>query len=243
MEHLKILIVEDEPMIAESLQEMLELMEHQVLAVAESGEEAVMQLLEQEPDLLLLDIQLKGKMDGIELARLIRQKYNIPFIFTTAYADEETISRAKAEGPYGYIVKPYGVKDIMAAIEVAMSNYRLFSEISGQDPAAPMLVNDHLYIKVDQRLVKINRADIAYAEAKGDYVLIKTVQESFIIYSTLKKVIDKLEGPNFLQIHRSFLVNINHIADIEETTVSIVKKVIPVSRSRRNELLSRIETL
>lgn len=243
MENLKILIVEDEPMIAESLAEMLELMDHTVLSVAESGEEAVMQLMKHEPDLMLLDIQLKGKMDGVELARLIRQKYHLPFIFTTAYADEETLNRAKAEGPYGYIVKPYGVKDIMAAIEVAMSNYRLFQEIKGKEPVAPMLLNDHLYLKVDQRLVKIRQADIAYAEAKGDYVLIKTLNESFIIYSTLKKVVDKLEAPNFLQVHRSFLVNLDHIQDIEETTVSIIGKVIPVSRANRSELLSRIRTL
>lgn len=243
MDPLKILVVEDEPMIAETLSEMLELLDHEVLSVAESGEDAVMQLLKHEPDLLLLDIQLKGKMDGVELARLIRQKYNIPFIFTTAYADEETISRAKAEGPFGYIVKPYGVKDIMAAIEVAMSNYRLFEEIQGKDPVAPMLLNDHIYVKVDQRLVKIKQSEVLYAEAKGDYVLIKTLADSFIIYSTLKKVIEKLSASNFLQVHRSFFVNLDHVDDIEETTISIKNKVIPVSRSNRSELLSRINTL
>lgn len=243
MNPLKILVVEDEPMIAESLSEMLELLGHEVLAVAESGEEAVMQLLEKEPDLLLLDIQLKGKMDGVELASLIKQKYNIPFVFTTAFADEATISRAKAEGPFGYIVKPYGVKDIMAAIEVAMSNYRLFQEMQGSDPVAPMLLNEHLYIKVEQRLVKIQQSDILYAEAKGDYVLIKTLNDSFIIYSTLKKVVDKISAPNFLQVHRSYFINLDHIDDIEETTISISGKLIPVSRANRTELLSRIRTL
>lgn len=243
MESLKILVVEDEPMISETLVEMLELLNHEVLSVAESGEEAVMQLMESEPDLLLLDIQLRGKMDGIELARLIKDKYNIPFVFTTAYADEETINRAKAEGPFGYIVKPYGVKDIMAAIEVAMSNYRLFDEIQGREPIAPMSHNDHLYIKVEQRLVKIQESDIRYAEAKGDYVLIKTKEESFIIYSTFKKVVDRLMKPNFLQVHRSYLINLNHIDDIEETTISMGAKVIPVSRAHRAELLNRIRTL
>lgn len=243
MESLKILVVEDEPMIAETLVEMLELLDHEVLSVAESGEEAIMQLMEKEPDLLLLDIQLRGKMDGIEVARLIKDKYNIPFVFTTAYADEDTISRAKAEGPFGYIVKPYGVKDIMAAIEVAMSNYRLFDEIQGREPSAPMSMNDHLYVKVEQRLVKIHESDILYAEAKGDYVLIKTKEDSFIIYSTFKKVVDRLVKPNFLQVHRSYLVNLDHIEDIEETTVSMGTKVIPVSRGHRAELLNRIRTL
>lgn len=243
MDPLKILIVEDEPMIAETLSEMLELLDHEVLSVAESGEEAVMQLMDKEPDLLLLDIQLKGKMDGVELAKLIRQKYRIPFIFTTAYADEETIARAKAEGPFGYIVKPYGVKDIMAAIEVAMSNYRLFEEISGNDPIAPMVHNESLYIKVDQRLVKIKQSEILFAEANGDYVLIKTLKDSFVIYSTLKNVVDRIDAPNFLQVHRSYLVNLDHIDDIEETSLSIAGKMIPVSRTKRSDLLSRIKTL
>ncbi len=243
MDKLNILVVEDDPMIAESLQEMLELLGHNVLRVAESGEEAVLQLCEQEPDLILLDIQLKGKMDGVEVAKLVRTKYNIPFIFTTAYADGPTIERAKAEGPFGYIVKPYGVKDIMAAIEVAMSNYRLFKELNGNTPAAPMALNDHLYIKVDQRLLKVKMTEILYIEAKGDYVLFKTKDESLIVYSTLKNVVSKLSEIHFMQVHRSFVVNLNSIDDIEETSLSIGKKVIPISRSNRQALLARINTL
>lgn len=243
MEELKILVVEDDPMIAESLEEMLELLGHEVLRVAESGEEAVMGLMEMEPDLILLDIQLKGKMNGIEVAHLIRTKYNIPFIFTTAYADSETINKAKAEGPFGYIVKPYGVKDIMAAIEVAMSNYRLYNELSGDVPAAPMAVNDQLYLKVDHRLIKVNMPDIQFVEAKGDYVLFNTIKESFVVYSTLKNVKSKLVDSQFMQVHRSFIINLECIEDIEETTLTVGSKVIPVSRSNRQELLKRINTL
>lgn len=243
MDRLKILVVEDDPMIAESLEEMLELLGHEVLRVAESGEEAVLQLMDLEPDLILLDIQLKGKMDGVEVARLVKTKYNIPFVFTTAYADNETINRAKAEGPFGYIVKPYGVKDIMAAIEVAMSNYRLFKELNGDTPVAPMVLNEHIYIKVDQRLLKVEMADIQYVEAKGDYVLFKTSDESLIIYSTLKNVVAKLPENSFMQIHRSFVVNLTKISDIEETSLSIGKKVIPISRANRQALLKRINTL
>ncbi len=243
MEQLKILVVEDDPMIAESLEEMLELLGHEVLRVADRGEEAVMQLMELEPDLILLDIQLRGKMDGVEVARLVRTKYNIPFIFTTAYADNDTIERAKAEGPFGYIVKPYGVKDIMAAIEVAMTNYRLFKELNGNTPAAPMAVNDSLYLKADQRLLKVKMSDIHYVEAKGDYVLFKTAQESLIVYSTLKKVETKLPEQDFMKVHRSFIVNLAHIEDIEETSLSVNHKVIPISRTNRRALLERINTL
>lgn len=240
---LKILVVEDDPSIAESLSDILDLLGHEVLRVAESGEEAIMQLCEEEPQLILLDIQLKGKMDGIEVAKLVKDKYNIPFVFTTAFADPVIIERATKEGPFGYIVKPYGIKDITAAIEVAMTNYRLLEELHRVNPAAPMLANDHLYIKVDGKLSKVHQNEIDYIEAKGDYILIRTKSENHIVYSTLKKVYEKLGSENFLQVHRSFIVNLNSISDIDESSLLINKKVIPVSRSHRPALMERINLL
>jgi DNA-binding LytR/AlgR family response regulator len=241
--NLKILVVEDEPSIAESLADILDLLGHTVLSVAESGEEAILQLCKEEPQLILLDIQLKGKMDGVEVAKLIKDKYNIPFVFTTAFADSETIERAINEGPFGYVVKPYGIRDISAAIEVAMSNYRLMQEIQNDTAAAPMFANDHLYVKVGGVLTKLHQTAIDYVEAKGDYILIKTKEQNHIVHSTLKKVYEKLGQENFLQIHRSFLVNLNSISAIDESSLMINRKVIPVSRTYRSMLLERINTL
>lgn len=244
MESLKILVVEDEELIADTLQEMLEMLGHQVLKVVGSGEDAVVQLCEEEPDLILLDIQLKGKMDGIDVAKLIKQKYNIPFIFTTAFADEAIIERAKNEGPYGYVVKPYGIKDILAAIEVAMSNYRLFKDLSGNNEAgATLKVADAIYLKEEGRLVRVALEDILFVEAKGDYVLFKTKNKQYVIYSTLKKASANLPEEQFFQVHRSFIVNLGYVEDIEETSLSVPGKHIPVSRSARQKLLERLNTL
>ena len=240
---LKILVVEDEPSIAESLADILDLLGHEVLSVAESGEEAILQLCEEEPQLILLDIQLKGKMDGIEVAKLVKDKYNIPFIFTTAFADPDTIQRAIQEGPFGYIVKPYGIKDITAAIEVAITNYRLLDNIHKEKNAAPMLVNNQLYVKVDGVLTKVDQNEINYIEAKGDYVLIRTSLQNHVVYSSLKKVFEKLDQVNFQQIHRSFIVNLNAIDSINEASLTIDRKELPVSRTYRTELLKRLNTL
>jgi DNA-binding LytR/AlgR family response regulator len=241
--NLRVLVVEDEPSIAESLSDILELLGHTVLSVAESGEEAILQLCAEEPQLILLDIQLRGKMDGVEVARLVKDKYNIPFVFTTAFADSVTIERAVSEGPFGYIVKPYGINDISAAIEVAMSNYRLMQEVQSDNAAAPMFSDDHLYIKVDGVLTKLHQTAIDYVEAKGDYILIKTKEQNHIVLSTLKKIYEKLGQDNFLQIHRSFLVNLNSISAIDESSLVIHRKVIPISRTYRSQLLERINTL
>tara|TARA_R110002050_G_scaffold63720_2_gene139119 strand:+ start:9603 stop:10337 length:735 start_codon:yes stop_codon:yes gene_type:complete len=240
---LKVLVVEDDPSIAESLSDILDLLGHEVLSVAESGEEAILQLCEEEPQIILLDIQLKGKMDGIEVARLVKDKYNIPFIFTTAFADPDTIQRAIQEGPFGYIVKPYGIKDITAAIEVAITNHRLLSKIHSETPTAPMLVNDQLYIKIDGVLTKVHQNEIDYVEAKGDYILIRTKEQNHIVHSSLKKIQEKLSSDTFLQVHRSFIVNLNSIASIKDSSLIINRKEISISRTYRSELLKRINTL
>lgn len=240
---LKILVVEDEPSIAESLADILDLLGHEVLSVAESGEEAILQLCEEEPQLILLDIQLKGKMDGIEVARLVKDKYNIPFIFTTAFADPDTIQRAIKEGPFGYIVKPYGIKDITAAIEVAITNYRLLENIHRDKNVAPMMVNNQLYVKVDGVLTKVEQDEINYIEAKGDYVLIRTTAQNHIVHSSLKKVFDKLDQNSFQQIHRSFIVNLNAISSINDASLTIDRKELPISKTYRADLLTRINTL
>lgn len=240
---LKVLVVEDDPSIAESLSDILDLLGHEVLSVAESGEEAILQLCEEEPQIILLDIQLKGKMDGIEVAKLVKDKYNIPFIFTTAFADPDTIKRAIQEGPFGYIVKPYGIKDITAAIEVAITNHRLLSTIHKESKSAPMLVNDQLYIKVDGILTKVHQNEIDYIEAKGDYILIRTKEQNHIVYSSLKKIQDKLNVNSFQQVHRSFIVNLNSIISIKESTLIINNKEIPISRTHKVALLKKINTL
>jgi DNA-binding LytR/AlgR family response regulator len=242
MDNYKIVIVEDEPNIADSLKDILEALEHTVLNVFDNGKEVLEYLHTTTPDLILLDIQIKGDMDGIEVARHIAEKDNQPFIFTTAFADEETIKKATAYSPYGYIVKPYGMKDIYAAIEIAMNNHKLIGELKNVTPEPTMVTNNHLFLKVDTRLVKVKEEEIFYVEAKGDYVLFKTAEKGHIVHSTMKKVEEKLNPARFLKVHRSFIINLDHVVDIEDNSLVINGKVIPVSRSNKDVLLSRINT-
>ena len=127
----KILIVEDELIIATDLGDILESLGYEVCGDAISAREALELINEQSPDLVLLDIQIKGGMDGIELAGIIRSEFRIPFIFLTSHADASTLQRAKEVKPYGYIVKPFQEKDIRAAIEIALGNF----EAEQKDPA------------------------------------------------------------------------------------------------------------
>ena len=239
----KVFIVEDEPMIAESLQDILECLEHEVVGIADNANTAMEQLRKNSCDIIMLDIQIKGDKDGIALAELIGAEFDTPFIFTTAFADGETIQKARDKGPYGYIVKPYGINDINAAIEVAVGNYEMLKELKETRSEPSIIQNNQLYVKTDSRLVKINEEDILYVEAKGDYVVFKTEEKGHIVHSTMKNIESKLDSKKFLRVHRSYIINLNHIIDIEDSSVLILKKVIPVSRSHKEALMSRINLI
>src|SRR5690606_29421056 len=239
MSNYKILIVEDDPNIADTLKDMLEAMAHEVVGVFDNGPEAMLFLKRNNVDLVLLDIQLRGRMNGIEVAGEIQENHPVPFIFTTAYADGETIAKAKEKGPYGYIVKPYGMKDIYAAIEIAVNNHKLLEELKIPQLETADVRSNHLYLKVDTKLVKVKDDDILYVEAKGDYVLFKTIEKGYVVNATMKKVEEKLNPTKFLKVHRSYIINLDKIVDIENTTLVINDKVIPISRSHKDSLLSR----
>lgn len=120
MVEIKIMIVEDESIVAEDIRRTLIKLGYAVPAVASSGEVAIKKAGEHVPDLILMDIMLKGGMDGIETAKQIRSRFNIPVVFLTAYSDEKILERAKLTEPFGYIIKPFKERELKMNIEVAL---------------------------------------------------------------------------------------------------------------------------
>jgi len=120
MEPANILIVEDEPVVAKDIQLSLQRLGYHVPATATSGEEAIRKAVEIHPDLILMDIVLKGEMDGVETALQIQRKQEVPVIYLTAYADHETLERAKVTFPAGYMLKPYQANELRTTIELAL---------------------------------------------------------------------------------------------------------------------------
>lgn len=124
----KILVVEDERILALSLKKKLEKLGFTVTGTASTGKDAIDSTNQEKPDLVLMDIVLKGEMDGIEAAKLIVNLHNIPIIYLTAYADDQTIERAVKTCPYGYIMKPYKDREIKANIEMALHKHKVEKE-------------------------------------------------------------------------------------------------------------------
>lgn len=124
----RVLVVEDEALVAEDIRQQLQDLGYAIAGVVDTGEEAVRQAFALHPDLVLMDIQLKGAMDGIEAARQIRVTCTTPVIFLSGHSEPETLRRAKETEPYGYILKPFTKEDLMVQIEVALYRWQVESE-------------------------------------------------------------------------------------------------------------------
>ncbi|MCL1471549.1 GGDEF domain-containing response regulator [Argonema antarcticum] len=129
IESATILVVEDESIVAIDIQNILENLGYKVPAIADTGNEAIQKADEIKPCLVLMDIRLKGEIDGIEAAEQILLRFDIPVIYLTAYADEETLSRAKKTSPFGYIIKPFEERELNIAIDMAIYKHKMEKQI------------------------------------------------------------------------------------------------------------------
>lgn len=133
MNNERILIVEDEKIIAIDLQRRLERFGYSVVGMASEGNEAVALALELEPDIILMDIMLAGDVDGVAAAKAINDVKDIPFIFLTAYTDEKTLERAKTVQPYGYILKPFKERELYTTIDIALYKHVMARKLTKQE--------------------------------------------------------------------------------------------------------------
>src|SRR5438105_7775816 len=124
MSNAQILVVDDEPIVAKSIQMELSGMGYAVPVIAASGEEALEKAGQTHPDLVLMDISLRGPMDGVETSKRMQERFDIPIVYLTAYADERTLQRAKKTGPFGYLLKPYEEKELQTTIEIALHKHK-----------------------------------------------------------------------------------------------------------------------
>ncbi|MFB0948316.1 MAG: DNA-binding LytR/AlgR family response regulator [Spirosomataceae bacterium] len=244
---LRILLVEDEGIIAADMENMLEKMGYEVLETAMDYEEAVERLEEETPDLILLDVNLGGRKDGIDLAKVINEKYQIPFIFTTSYTDGPTIERAKKVNPIGYLVKPFKQEQLYTTIEMAMfsmAQKTVVAKPSEQEKESEgLVIKDALFIKDKYRYTKLPLGDILWLRAEGNYVEIYLHDRRELIRNSLTQFLEKLNKPNFFRTHKSYAVNLDFLTRVEPTEIFILDTAIPITKAYHDELIERIEVM
>lgn len=247
MAKINILVVEDENIVSKDIQQSLKKLGYNVVGSAATGEDAIELTEKNLPQLVLMDIMLKGDMSGIEAAEVIKERFNIPVIYLTAYADESTLNKAKVTEPYGYIIKPFKEIDIHTSIEMALYKHQKVSDLKKErDMLYSVLdkqsTNDLIFVKSNSRLVKLKTVDIYYIEALKDYVVINTLHARYTIHITMKRMHAKLPANDFLRVHRSFIVRLDKIATIEQYNLILEndKKQIPVGGSYKDDLSKKL---
>jgi PAS domain S-box-containing protein len=376
MKKTTILVVEDESIVAKDIQSTLTKLGYDVPATASSAVMAYEKLKEIKPDLVFLDIKLKGDVDGITIAEHIQENYRIPVIFLTSYVDQVTLDRAKVTEPYGYIVKPFNETDLKTTVEMALfkfgrdkemrdKNQRLSNALaqvdesiiltdtdcrvtymnskaettlgfgadsavgidlftmmgieqeggvairkedivtgmmnneameyndcfllvrrdnsslpvsitsspvrdeknnlignalvimerqSGMDKAdrqAVMqntfiehpIIQNSFFVKKGSMLVKVYLDNISWIQAMDNYVIIQTNTDQFVIHSTMKDIEAKLPNAKFLRVHRSYIIPIDKINVLDENTVLIGDKTIPIGKSYKETFMARLNFL
>jgi len=248
MAKINVLVVEDESIVSKDIQHSLKKLGYNVVGSSATGEKAIELAETEKPDIILMDIMLKGEINGIEAAEVIRSMYSIPIIFLTAYADESTLSKAKITEPYGYILKPFKEIDLHTTIEMAIYKHGKEQQVVKERDLLYSLVgskdgtNDFVFVKTNSKLVKLKNKDIFYIEALKDYVVLHTAETRYTIHSTMKDIEIKMGKEDFLRVHRSFIVRLDKVSTIDYPNLMMeqIDKVIPIGGSYREDLNNRI---
>lgn len=254
MSVVNVFIVEDENIVAKDIEVSLKKLGYNVVGIASSGEK-VKEKMEAgaSPDIFLMDIMIKGDMNGIEVAQYVKETFNLPVIFLTAYADENTLSKAKITEPYGYILKPFKEIDLHTTIEMALYKHQKTSEMKKELDVYSTLASEaengkeYIFVKNKSRLVKIAIEDLYFVEALKDYVIFNSKHGKYTIHSTMKDVESKLPGKFFARVHRSYIVNVDKILSIEHVNgrlqIEGVEKSVPIGGSYKDDLLAKFNLL
>ena len=252
MNKTNIFIVEDESIVAKDIQDSLIKLGYEVSGIANNSKDAYAKIIELNPDLILMDIMIKGDETGIDLSNKLKSSVNIPVLFLTAYADESTLSKAKLSEPYAYLLKPFKEIDLHSSIEVALHKHNKDKELKIERDFLYQLVEnksrndtDLIFVKTGGRLVKIALNEILYVEALKDYVIINTASGRYTIHSTMKDIEKKLGTVHFARVHRSFIARLDKIQSIDSQSVILEnnKKTLPVGGSYKDEVLVKLNTL
>ena len=202
--------------------------------------QAIKFLNQNEVDLIFLDIHMPD-FTGFDFIQTLK---NPPKIVLTTSDPKFAIQAFEYDCIVDYLVKPITLLRFEKAIQKADSiTTKPIIETEVSSASLETTSGNDLYVNIDRRLIKIDIPSIYLVEANGDYIKVKTEDKNYTVHSTLKKIEEKLPNDLFLKVHRSFIINVKKIIDIEDNSVLIKKDVIPVSRSNRPELMKRLNLL
>jgi len=248
---IRILIVEDNVIIADDMQSMLEEIGYEIVDNVIVYEQAEEVLKTQQVDLVLIDIILASDKTGIDLGKHIRENYDIPFIFVTSNSDRATVENAKMVKPNGYLVKPFEQQDLYTSIEIALSNFTQAAKsanpstngvLEQEMAVSNSVLKDSIFVKKQHLYYRIQFGDIQFIKADNVYLEVNTVDKKFLVRSPLKDYLEKLPKHKFYRAHKSYIVNVDHIDAINSKDIMINNNLIPISKEFKEFIIGAMNS-
>lgn len=238
MNKVKILIVEDEMIISANLKLNLLNNGYELVGQAVNFTEAIEIMESSPPDITLLDIQLSGNKNGIDIAKEINQRFKSPFIYLTSNTDSETVNEAKVTEPSAYLVKPFNKEELFTTIEIALYNFAKRKE-SAID-LTNLVIKDSLFIKKERHFIRLDFKDILFIKSDHIYLDIMMIDgKKHVVRGSLNEYINKLSG-SFFRCHRSFIINTHYLSSVNHNELTLLNHTLPIGKKNREELITML---
>jgi DNA-binding LytR/AlgR family response regulator len=244
MQKIKVLAVEDDALHSAVLRMVMDQLDYDLIDVVDNAADALRLLGAAKPDVLLMDIDLGGDETGIDLVRKINETADIPVIYVTSFREENIFRAARETMPEAYLNKPYDPANLQAAIELAV--FRKQKEITQlREKKADLPATDSVFVKEGNNLVKLHLRDVVLVEAYDKYCFVYTRDKKHLLSLQLKNILPHLPAGRFLQVHRSYVVNLEAIDGVRpaQNSLEVAGRLIPVSKTYKNALFARITLL
>lgn len=243
----KILMVEDDMIIAADISIQLSKLGYEIIGISTHAEDALKIIETNRPDVILMDIILSGKMNGIDAAHLVLERHQIPVIFLTSNTDDATFNRALSAKPFAFITKPFQSIDLERTLKMTFQRIAVEQE-SEAFPAKTdhvSAMDDRLFIRHKDQMVKVIFSEILFAEADRSYCKLLTEENTYLLSVPLRNLEAQLPSENFVRTHRSFVVNLDKIDAIGEyhEFLTIQSHQIPISRRLKEQVIQRINMI
>ena len=239
----RILIVEDDMIIAANISLQLTKLGYEVTGIESRGEEALVHVAMNCPDIILMDINLKGTLNGIETVEAIQRTQDIAIIYLSANADEATFLKARSTHPLAFISKPFNTLTLERTIALVVEQLREKKSIGEYTDRELEVMNDRIFVRHKGKMTKLLLEEIQYIEADRNYCHIVTSNGKYLVVSTLKVIDSELKSTYFMRVHRSYMVNVSKVDVVTDNHLEIGRKVIPLSKSYKDALLGRLHLI
>lgn len=244
MQSIQVLLVEDDRSAALDVEMLLDEMGLKLAAVRDNAEAALQYIYDEQPDLVIMDLELKGSKSGMDIANEINH-LRIPIIFTTSFKDKATFELTKSTYSFGYLVKPFNKLSLQSTIEQAMKV--LFPEdgLDGLDEGDMTILPDTVLVKHVNILYPVRFDSILFIQGEGNYCSIHTLQRKYLLKAPLKRMLEAMPSAEFSPIHKSFIVRLDKVEsiDVGSGKLTVGKETLPLGRNFKNAFLNRFNQL